>query len=140
MRDKDIIRKYLGIPFKRRGRAIEEGLDCWGLIKAIYADCGIDLFDLDSYEVDWPQNGRNHFMEYYCRQWEKVDRPQFMDVVLFRASPMVVNHAGLVLSESRFIHAARPGVVVSRLGELQVFKKIEGYYRFKNDQDKVHSQ
>lgn len=140
MKDKDIIKKYLGIPFKHQGRKIEEGLDCWGLIKAIYADCGVDLFDLDSYEINWPKNGKNHFMEHYSQQWERVDRPQLMDVVLFWASPVVVNHAGLILNESRFIHAARPGVIISRLGEFQIFKKIEGYYRFKNDQDKVRSQ
>ena len=96
------------------------------------------LKEIDRVYACYPQLNDDEFVSE--NQWEKVVRPQFMDVVLFWASPVVVNHAGLVLNESRFIHAARPGVIISRLGEFQIFKKIEGYYRFKNDQDKVHSQ
>lgn len=140
MTDRDIIKKYLGVPFKHQGRNIQEGLDCWGLIRAIYADHEVELFDLESYEVDWAKVGRNYFIEHYSEQWEKVDQPDFMDVVLFQTSSVVVNHAGLVLNNSKFIHASKAGIIVSRLGELQIFKRIAGFYRLKNDNDKISSQ
>ena len=140
MTDKDIVKKYLGVPFKHQGRSIEEGLDCWGLIRAIYADHGITLFDLESYEVDWAKVGKNYFLEHYADQWERVDQSNFMDVALFQTSPSVVNHAGLVLNNSKFIHASKAGIVVSRLGELQIFKRLAGFYRLKNDNHKIPSQ
>jgi len=140
MTDRDIVKKYLGSSFKHQGRSIQDGLDCWGLIKAIYADYGIELFDLESYEIDWSKKGRNYFLEHYADQWQKVEMPRFMDVVLFKASDTVVNHAGLVLDNARFIHASKAGIVVSRLGELQIFKHIAGFYRLKNDKHKISSQ
>lgn len=140
MTDKDIVKKYLGVSFKHQGRDIKEGLDCWGLIKAIYADHGVELFDLESYEVDWAKVGKNYFLEHYADQWKRADQPEFMDVVLFQTSPAVVNHAGLVLNNSKFIHASKAGIVVSRLGELQIFKRIAGFYRLKNDHYKISSQ
>lgn len=140
MTDRDIVKKYLGVSFKHQGRSIQEGLDCWGLIKSIYADCGIELFDLESYEINWSKTGKNYFLEHYADQWQRVDQPDFMDVVLFQTSPVVVNHAGLVLNNSKFIHASKAGIVVSRLGELQIFKRIAGFYRLKNDHHKISSQ
>ena len=140
MKDKDVIKKYLGLPFKHQGRNVTEGFDCWGLIKAVYADAGIQLFDLESYEVNWAKGGKNYFLENYSEQWQKVENPQFMDVVLFKTSDLAVNHAGLILNDSRFIHAGKAGVVVSRLGELNTFKKIVGFYRFRHDQDQIFSE
>jgi len=138
---KDIINKYLGVPFKHMGRDPRTGLDCWGLIKCIYTDAGIDLFDLESYEIHFALLGKNYFIENYSRQWARVESPQFMDVVLFRTKGNVVNHAGLVLNESRFIHTgpSKLGVIVSRLGELSIFQRTAGFYRYKHDQNKILS-
>ena len=140
MTERDIVKKYLGVRFKHQGRDVAEGLDCWGLIKAIYADHGIELFDLESYEINWSKTGKNYFLEHYADQWQRVQRPQLMDVVLFKASEAVINHAGLVLDNARFIHASKAGIVVSRLGELQIFKRMAGFYRLKNGHHKISSQ
>ena len=138
MKEMDVIRKYLGIPYKHLGRGPKEGLDCWGLIKCIYADAGIQLSDLGHYEMDWSKYGKNYFLENYHQEWHRVDGPQFMDVVLFKMTGEIVNHAGLVLNESRFIHCCRVGVIVSRLGEFNWFKRNAGYYRLRaHDQSQI---
>ena len=38
------VRDYIGIPFRYRGRHLDEGLDCWGLIRVVYRDrFGLEL-------------------------------------------------------------------------------------------------
>ena len=32
----DVINRYIGIPWKRGGRSVEEGFDCWGFFKHFY--------------------------------------------------------------------------------------------------------
>lgn len=41
-------RKYLGVPFRHRGRT-PRGLDCAGLVWLAYADCGVTLPDVRVY-------------------------------------------------------------------------------------------
>jgi len=131
MTKKDIVAKYLGLPYKHMGRDAKTGLDCWGLIKSIYADHGIEIDDVENYEINWSKKGHDFFATDKHPEWQKVSDPQFMDIVLFKASDLVVNHAGLVLDESRFIQSCRAGVIVCRLGEMQWFKRNAGYYRLK---------
>jgi len=40
-----MIEKYLGVPYRHRGRAMD-GLDCWGFLKLAYADIGVRLLIL----------------------------------------------------------------------------------------------
>lgn len=132
--EKDIVRKYLGAQYKHKGRDIKTGLDCWGLIKSVYHDLGIELFDLDDYEANWAKKGKNHFIDNYHEQWEKVDgEKKFLDVVLFANPESVVSHAGIVLTPEKFIHCCKIGVVVSRMGDLHWFQRFVGVYRYKND-------
>ena len=65
-----IITKYLGIPYKNMGRDLE-GLDCWGLVLALYKDIlKIDLPDtIDNYGIDWSWKGKNYFKENYTNKW-----------------------------------------------------------------------
>ena len=134
-----IIKKYLGIPFQHLGRNPDKGLDCWGFIKCVYLDAGIALSDLDAYAPDWARRGQNFFLKNYSDQWARVEQPRFMDIVLIRTAGLV-NHAGFVLDEAQFIHCCRAGVVVSTIAQFAIANKIAGYYRFKNDQDRLFAQ
>jgi cell wall-associated NlpC family hydrolase len=130
MEEQEIIKRYLGIPYKHRGRTAE-GLDCYGLIKMVYRDIGIELMDInDEYTEDWSWKGRNHFIENYQKQWMKVPAPHRMDLVAFHNGKGIVNHAGIVLSGSSFIHTCNAGTVLSKLDQPTWYKRIEGFYRY----------
>lgn len=134
MTEREIINKYLGIPYVHEGRTLE-GLDCWGVAVLIYRDLGYELWDMLGLPDDWHVKGGNHFIDNYWREWEQVEEPRLFDGVLFVNHKGVSNHGGLMLSGNRFIHCARKvGVVVSSLDEACWQKRFNGFYRFKEMQ------
>jgi cell wall-associated NlpC family hydrolase len=128
-----IIEKYLGLSYRHRGRSLE-GLDCWGLLKFVYADLGVRLFDVEDLEYSkvWGLEGKNYFKEHYFHDWVSVKAPESVDAVLFVNSKRIANHAGIVLSNKRFIHSCRQGVIISRLEDPLWVPRIEGFYRLKD--------
>ena len=128
-----IVNKYLGIPFKHRGRDFS-GLDCYGLVIKIYEDLGYRIFDLESYDEVLLQSDANYFIDNYHKEWARIEKPKIFDVVLFKnASCGIVTHCGVVLKEDKFIHCSRKtkGVIVSRLFSNAWVKATEGFYRLK---------
>jgi cell wall-associated NlpC family hydrolase len=124
---KKIVEKYLGIPYQHMGRTLG-GLDCWGFPKLLYADYGINLFDLHEYEKDWARHGKNLILENYYERWLKVQKPILGDLILFRYPLKIVSHVGVFLEKGRFIHATRVGIVQTRLREWEL--RIFGVYRY----------
>lgn len=131
--EQDLVKKYLGVPFKHLGRSPKMGLDCYGLIKCFFGDLGIELIDVEDYKKNWSKDGLNYFLDNYYKQFIEVPVPHPFDVVLFKNDEGVANHAGIVLSGDRFIHTSRVGTVVARLNELNNFKRIVGFYRIKQN-------
>jgi cell wall-associated NlpC family hydrolase len=127
----DIVQKYLGVHYRHHGRDMD-GLDCWGLIKAVYKDLGHDLLDIEDYDREWSSKGANYFVENYHKQWEKVEIPQMFDVVMFKNKAGVSCHAGIVLREGSMFHCVEKyGVVVAKVSERNADRLIDGFYRFK---------
>lgn len=135
--EKEITDKYLGIPYRARGRTMEN-VDCYGIIMLIYLDLGIQLYDIpDDYSVGWAKQGHNFFAENYYREWIKIEKPNMFDVVAFKNADGVTNHAGVCLGDTRFIQSARRhGVIVSRWSDEPWLSSLEGFYRFKGRNDK----
>ncbi len=130
--EQQLIDKYLGIPYVHGGSTLD-GLDCWGLLKCVYADLGIRLFDPEcNYTKTWSKEGQHYFHDHYAVDWLSVSDPQPLDAVLFINNNGIANHAGVVLSSGRFIHCCRSGVIVSRLGDVSWQRRIEGFYRLKD--------
>ena len=48
------------VPFRHRGRNPARGLDCAGLVKVAYADCGVDTHDFERYGREPFNNGLEH--------------------------------------------------------------------------------
>jgi cell wall-associated NlpC family hydrolase len=120
------------VPYRHRGRCLL-GLDCWGFIKLVYADLGIWLFDIEEleYKRAWFLERRDYLKDNLDLDWEEVKSPMILDGVLFINRKGIANHAGIVLSEGRFIHASRQGVIVSNLSDKAWETRIEGFYRLK---------
>jgi cell wall-associated NlpC family hydrolase len=131
MTEEQLILKYLGIPYQHQGRVMT-GLDCYGLIIAVYADLGHELLDIDEdYSEKWSWKGKNLFIENYHKQWMFVNEAQVFDVVLLGNSKGIANHAGIMLKDNRVLHTCRAGTVVSRLEDLTRMYKFMGFYRLR---------
>lgn len=133
LKEKEIIKKYLGVPWKEKGRSLE-GLDCYGLMVMIYADFGFKLLDWEEENKDYDEKWylkENILEENYWKQWEKIEEPAPLDVVLLSGIEGMAYHAGIVLTSRRFIHTCKAGTVVSRLDDRRWKSRIQGFYRFK---------
>jgi cell wall-associated NlpC family hydrolase len=125
-----IVTKYLGVPYKNRGRDTN-GLDCWGLVLCVYKDIfGIDLPDLENYEVDWSYKGNNYIMERYTNEWVRVEKPQELDVVLMKNGRGITNHAGIMLDSINFIQCSKAGVTIAKITDKRIDRRIEGFFRY----------
>lgn len=125
------IEKYLGIPYIHRGRNLS-GLDCYGLIIAVYKDLGFDLFDMDNYDINWSFQGQNYLLENYHKEWEQLDKPKMLyDGIMFHSKKGVVNHGGVVIDDTHFMHCCKAGVCVARMGDTGWKERFEGYYHLK---------
>lgn len=142
-----VLNKYMPVPYVHHGRDME-GLDCYGLIIAVKAEQGFKIYDTEEdYTENWSFKNKNYFVENYHREWVKVDKPRPGDVVLFKATIRtynqegestvreVVNHGGIVLHNSRFLHTCKAGTVVTRLAQRQWTKKLYGFFRLKVEND-----
>lgn len=98
------------------------------------------LFDIEDLEYSrvWGLDGKDYFKEHYFHDWIEVKEPRILDGILFVNSRRVANHAGIVLSNKRFIHSCRQGVVISRFEDPRWIRRIEGFYRLKNADHKKH--
>src|SRR5579862_387363 len=95
---------YLGTPY-RRGGTTRQGVDCSGLVGAVYGEQGLDL----------PRTAAQQFAEGVAVAASDL-RPG--DLVFFRDTyKRGISHVGIYIGDGRFLHAAghRHGVIVSDL-------------------------
>ncbi len=95
---------YLGTPY-RRGGTTRSGVDCSGLVGAVYGEQGLDL----------PRTAAQQFAEGPAVAATDL-RPG--DLVFFRDTyKRGISHVGIYIGDGRFLHAAgrRHGVIVSEL-------------------------
>lgn len=123
----EIVQKYLGVPYKHHGRDLN-GLDCYGLIVCIYADNGGTLSEpISEYSTTWAKENKNLFIENYHLEWVKVEKPDFLDVILIKNGDGLAFHAGVVLDGKTFIHTNRAGTSIAKLSDWK--SRTEGFYR-----------
>lgn len=126
-----IINKYLGLPYLNMGRDIK-GLDCWGLVMLIFKnEKGFDLPDTtEDYDTTWSYKGKDYFNDKYSKRFDRVDTPEYMDIILIKNGKGICNHAGVMLDSKHFIHCAeKAGVVVSNIKDELWKNRIEGFFK-----------
>ncbi|XEU34943.1 NlpC/P60 family protein [Tistrella bauzanensis] len=119
---------YVGIPFVVHGRDRVQGVDCWGLVRMVYADrYGIDLPSwADAYDDLDDRRGIAAVVTDERRVWRVADRPAEGDVILMRAGDLP--HVGVWLTPRRMLHTReRVGARVGFIGG--EFFAVEGVFR-----------
>ena len=124
--------RYIGLPFEDGGRG-PHGYDCWGLVRAIYAD-RLDV-NLPSYgEISARDLARIARAMAVGKDdgWRQVGVPRALDVALMRSGRggARVVHVGVMVDGRRLLHieeAAAAAVVP--VSHFSVAGRIVGYRR-----------
>lgn len=127
--------KYIGLPYLEGGRG-HNGVDCYGLIRLIYAEkFGIILPEYS--DIAWLEGCDSHKLSTEindCKSdWQEVDQPVLGDVIILRMMGMPI-HIGLVVDKGIMIHSARGhNSAIERFDNIKWQKRIEGFYRRKSE-------
>lgn len=124
---------YVGLPFLSGGRE-GPGLDCWGLVRAVYRDqLGVDL---PSYgEIDAGETRRlTRAIETGAQEqatWRRVAEPQPFDVAVMRLpTGLRWGHVGIVADARHVLHSEKAsGVALARMDSPMIRNRIVGYWR-----------
>jgi NlpC/P60 family putative phage cell wall peptidase len=101
---------WIGTPYRHQGSRKGVGCDCLGLVRGVWkAVYGIEPERPAAYAADWAEaSGADLFLEAarrHCRQ-KAISDAAPGDLLLFRWRPhLPAKHAGILIDESRFIHA-----------------------------------
>ena len=125
--------KYLLIPFMDGGRSAK-GLDCWGLVRAVYADqLGIEL---PSYGEISAEEFRKIAaqMAADCKSaevWLPVDKPAPFDVVTMTlGTGKVIAHVGVMVDEKTIMHIEPDSYpALMRTTHPFVSRRLRGFFR-----------
>lgn len=106
MVDHNIVKKYLGIPYKHNGRDLK-GLDCLGLMQSFLADHGVNIPSSDGCTINtqWYKADPERFVRGLSKYGSEVPYVgrEALDVTVFEIKGMPV-HAGVIVDYLRFIH------------------------------------
>jgi cell wall-associated NlpC family hydrolase len=130
---KDFLKKAMTIPYLHKGRDYS-GADCGGFIMLLYRDfLGITLPDFNiDYDVNWAVKAdKSHFIENYYKLFQKVEKPELYDIVLFQTKKGIANHGGVVIGNSRFIHLFKSGMSINSYNDETFKRRLNGFYHYK---------
>lgn len=137
MTEDDIVkaaRAWLGTPYRHRAATLGAGCDCLGLLRGVWRTLyGTEPAAIPPYRAHWRDYDEPAALK------EAADRhlvavaepPGAGQVVLFRLAGLSEpRHCGILVSETRFIHAQEHlGVVEANLTAGWA-KRVSGRYRF----------
>lgn len=130
----DIV-KYLSIPFKHLGRDWN-GCDCLGLSKLFYEHELNKIFP-DFYYEQGLKNSNPDFMieKIENNNFVIIDNPEKYCLVTFKKfGEKIVNHMGIMLDETRFLHIPRNKLpVISKLTNPVWERRFYGFFKLKEN-------
>lgn len=126
----------IGVPFKNKGRDLNTGFDCYGLVIEVYKRFG---YKIPEYYADYNDiEAVNELIKGKTAiksNWEPIDKDNLtvpcLMAIRFGVPKGVVNHTGVYIGDGKFIHIREnTGVCVDRINSPAWKKVIEGYYKF----------
>lgn len=134
------VMQYMGVPFVYGGRERETGLDCWGLVRCVFADCGVELPSYTRVQAD-----RNSEVSHTIREQQRLytevkdwrwlllvknkGRSGPPMIVTMRNGGVVANHVGVWIGGIEILHTTpAAGVSILRLDSDRKRRRIEGWF------------
>jgi len=126
------ISKYIGIPFKDKGRTVE-GLDCWGLLYLIFKEqFGIEIPSfVDDYPTSTNLKAVGALIEQNSHTWINIEQDvqKAGDVLLMRFFGHPV-HVGILIDKRRMIHVLKGrNTCLQKIDQTMWQSRILGTYR-----------
>lgn len=91
---------FLGVPYRRGGNSAEQGFDCSGFVRAVYAQTlGLVL----------PRRANEQ-----AAATDRIERRDLQpgDLVFFNTMRRTFSHVGIYVGDGKFVHAPRSGARV----------------------------
>lgn len=124
-----IVSDMIGKPFLYGGRG-PNAYDCYGVATEVYRRAGSSLPDITSVTSCATQHLA--FNSGANRWFDKVEEPQYLDIILFQIMPKYVTHCGVYLEHGKFIHVMdKINVSIEYIDSILWSQKIRGIYRLK---------
>jgi hypothetical protein len=111
--------RFVGIPYRWGGNNVVDGMDCSGFVRAVFNLCGVNI----------PRTSGEQFQT--GKGIDKVNLREG-DLVFFGDSVSKINHVGIYVGDSKFVHAPRRGddIKISRVDESYFEKRFVGARRY----------
>lgn len=125
------ITSFLGIPFRDAGTG-PEAYDCWGLVRAVAHSAGLQLPEYPHVPCDHHEAvGAAMAGAVLGGLWARQGVPAVLDVVLMSTHPGLLNHVGIMVTGTAFLHTTRKtGVILTGLTNERWQHAIRGFYRW----------
>ena len=125
---------YVGLPWRERGRD-RTGLDCWGLLRLVYAErMGVTLPSFsDAYVTTEDGKALSDLMDGNMTPWREIEpgqeRPGDALLMSLAGHPQ---HVGVICGGGMVLHIERgTGSIVESYFGYRLRRRVVGFYRFK---------
>lgn len=124
--------KYLGIPFKEKGRDVDS-VDCWGLVRLVYGqELGVEIPSyLECYKTTNDKEVLSaKIASEWKAQWEEPTTPKEFDVIVLKMAGFPM-HVGIVTKPGFMLHCAKDiNTVHESFTSMRWKNKVMGYGRW----------
>lgn len=125
------INKYIGIPYKRKGRSYE-GCDCWGIVCLVLLEqFGIRVPTYTEHYRSWNKYEIHDLIQYERQAWQEVKQGEEKpgDVINLRVDGKDW-HTGIIVGKGYFLHVMRGlETVIESYKRYEWKDRIAGIYR-----------
>ena len=124
------MKKYIGIPYRDRGRDVKTGLDCWGLCRYVSKDHYHQELPKLLYEYETANDAKEMEKAFQAsvKNFVRVDHPDSGNIVCI-AIYGVPCHVGVYVGNNKFIHTLAGSNSIMESLKAKIWeKRIEGFY------------